>query len=381
MENKTPAKLQSDRFIRTLRGFRNTLWLQFNQMSRAWRYHDPNDGDADIQTLAKLGTIVESTRVAVSHVLKISGDVLSKQLLQRSDASSDPNPYTSLPKFHRAVRPSSPPYPPLAQKLPYSGSTAGLTSHISSTVRSGRPNDDTSEISTRERKTTVHLTSAARTRPKSPAAPTREHKMTTHLVTRTQQEPNSLLKKPIEQNLPRAMPSLYRSTRMHTPPVGGNGSMPRVRHGATGHLQEEVVVKGARHTPASPNENEMGHANLIKGQSIRIGGHYTGNNSQSKHFARLGRPSSTQALPNNQRTKNTGLDAAPPIISAGSNHYQTEIEALCRPPHSEAAEAKGRNQPRRPNKKPNHTCNAKPPTTIADKGWPLPTRAQGMHQG
>ena len=99
MENKTPAKLQSDRFIRTLRGFRNTLWLQFNQMSRAWRHHDPNDGDADIQTLAKLGTIVESTRVAVSHVLKISGDVLSKQLLQQSDASSDPNPYTSLSSF------------------------------------------------------------------------------------------------------------------------------------------------------------------------------------------------------------------------------------------------------------------------------------------
>merc|ERR1739844_383492 len=128
-----------------------------------------------------------------------------------------------------------------------------------------------SKMPTRERKTTVHPTSYT-----DPFA--------AWIEARTQQEPNSLPKKPIEQNLPRAMPSLYRSTRMHTPPVGGNGSMPRVRHGATGHLQEEVVVKGARHTPASLNENEMGHANLIKGQSIRIGGHYTGNYSQSKHF-------------------------------------------------------------------------------------------------
>ena len=137
MENRTPAKLQSDRFIRTLRGFRNTLWLQFNQMSRAWRHHDPNDGDADIQTLAKLGTIVESTRVAVSHVLKISGDVLSKQLLQRSDASSDPNPYTSLPQFHRTVMPSAQPNSPFARKLSYPGSEANPTSHMSTTLSSG----------------------------------------------------------------------------------------------------------------------------------------------------------------------------------------------------------------------------------------------------
>ena len=102
--------------------------------------------------------------------------IISKQLLQRSDAASDPNPYTSLSQFHRAVRPSYPPYPPLAQKLPYSDSTAGLTSHASSTIHSRRPNDATSEMSTRECKTIVYLTSAARTRPKSPATPTREYK-------------------------------------------------------------------------------------------------------------------------------------------------------------------------------------------------------------
>ena len=148
------------------------------------------------------------------------------------------------------VRPSPPPYPPSAQKLPYSGSTAGMTSHTTSTIRGGRPSDATSEMPTRGHKTIVHLTSAARTRPKSPSTPTRENKTTTHLTACMQQEPNSLLKKPFEQNVPRAMPSLYRLTRIHTSPMGGDGSMPRARHGATGHLQEEVVVKGARHTPA-----------------------------------------------------------------------------------------------------------------------------------
>ena len=64
MDGRTPAELQSDHFIRTLKGFRNSLWLQFSQMSRAWRYHDPYEGDADVRTLARLGTIVEATRVA-----------------------------------------------------------------------------------------------------------------------------------------------------------------------------------------------------------------------------------------------------------------------------------------------------------------------------
>ena len=32
--------------------------------------------------------------------------------------------------------------------------------------------------------------------------------------------------------------------------------MPRDGHGAAGYLQEEVVVKGAKHTLASPNENK-----------------------------------------------------------------------------------------------------------------------------
>ena len=382
MENRTPAELQSDYSIRILRGFRNTLWLQFSQMSRAWRRHDPNDGDADTQTLAKLGTIVESTRVAVSHVLRISNDVLSKQSSRRPDASSDPNPYTSLSQFHRAVVPSTLPDPPLAQRLPYPGLTAGPTSRILSSNCSGQSDDATSEMSSRKRKTTTRLTSAARTRPKSPS---RERKTTSHFEIYTHQRSNSLLKKPTERNLPEATPPLY---RLHSPPIGGDGSMPRVRHRATGHLQEEVMVRGTRHTPASPRGAR--HANLVKGQSISIEGQHAGNYPQSMHFARPEWPLSTRTTPNDQYTTSTGLDAAPPITSAGldaappfttagldaappitytsldtappitsasSNRSQKEMKALCRPPASRPLQPKAGNGRGRYAKK-----QAKPPT-------------------
>ena len=367
MEDRTLAELRSDHFIRTLKGFRNTLWLQFSQMSRAWRHHDPYEGDADIRTLAKLGTIVEATRVAVSHVLKVSGDVLSEQLSQKSDAASDPNPYTSLSQFHRAVRPPYPPYPPSTQKLPYSDSTAGLIYHTSSAARSRRPNGDTSKMSTGERKTIIHLTSAARTRPKPPTTPTREQKTTTHTITRTQQEPNSLLMKPIEQNLQRAMPSPYRSTKIHTSPAGEDGSMPYDGHGAAGHLQEEVVVKGARHTPASPNENRTKRANFEKGHLISIKGRYANDHSQSMHFPRPERPSSTQALLNDKRTKNTGPDATPPITPTSLARSQEEMKTLCRPPIARPLAQKTENDQGRRTKKRTKISNSHNSATKLDR--------------
>ena len=126
MEDKTPANLRSSHSIRILGGFRNTLWLQFRQMSRAWRNHKPDDSDVSIQTLARLGTVVESMRIAVTHVLKVSDNALSEGLSWRSNAPSDPNPYTSLSKFHRTVMPSAHPDSPLARKLPHPGSVATL---------------------------------------------------------------------------------------------------------------------------------------------------------------------------------------------------------------------------------------------------------------
>ena len=118
MEDKTPADFRSSHSIRILGGFRNTLWLQFSQMSRAWHNYKPDDSDVSIQTLARIGTIVESTRIADTHVLKVSGDALSEGLSWRSDAPSDPNPYTSLSQFHQTVMPSAHPDSPLARKLP-----------------------------------------------------------------------------------------------------------------------------------------------------------------------------------------------------------------------------------------------------------------------
>ena len=93
--DKTPADFRSSYSIRILGGLRNILWLQFSQMSRAWRNHKPDDSDVSIQTLARLGTVVESMRIAITHVLKVSDNALSEGLSWRSD----PNPYTSLPNF------------------------------------------------------------------------------------------------------------------------------------------------------------------------------------------------------------------------------------------------------------------------------------------
>ena len=60
-------------------------------MSSAWGNHKPEDGNADVTTLAKLGTIVESTRVAVAHILNVSGDAISNQILWRSTEAFDPS--------------------------------------------------------------------------------------------------------------------------------------------------------------------------------------------------------------------------------------------------------------------------------------------------
>ena len=124
IENRTPEDLQSNDSICILGSFRNTLWLPFSQMNQAWH------GDTDVQTLAKLGTIVESMRIAVAHVLKVSGDAISNQLLWRSNAPPDPNPYTSLSQFHRRMMPSAHPDSHPARKLPQPDRAASRASHM-----------------------------------------------------------------------------------------------------------------------------------------------------------------------------------------------------------------------------------------------------------
>ena len=98
MENKTSEELRSSHSIRVLGGLRSTLYLsidrlelQFNQMSSAWRERNPGDGNANTDVLARLDKIVESTRVAVAHVLRYLDDTMSYQSPRRPDVAFGPN--------------------------------------------------------------------------------------------------------------------------------------------------------------------------------------------------------------------------------------------------------------------------------------------------
>ena len=42
-------------------------------MDTAWCNHNPKDGNVGMETLARLGKIVEAMRVAVDGVLQVSG--------------------------------------------------------------------------------------------------------------------------------------------------------------------------------------------------------------------------------------------------------------------------------------------------------------------
>ena len=110
MEHKTSEELRSSHSIRVLGGLQHTLQLRFSQMSSAWRHHNPDDGNADNNaTLACLERTMESTRVAVAHVLRSSGKAIAYRAPWRPEEPFDPdacpNPYTSLAQFHRKVMP------------------------------------------------------------------------------------------------------------------------------------------------------------------------------------------------------------------------------------------------------------------------------------
>ena len=127
--------MRSSHSIRVLGGLRDNLRLQFNQMSSTWREHNPKDGNANASVLARLDTIVESTRVAVAHVLRFSGDKISHQVPWRPDEPAPydpnicPNPYTSLAQFHRKVMPFAHPDSPHARQPPQPGGAAGRAGH------------------------------------------------------------------------------------------------------------------------------------------------------------------------------------------------------------------------------------------------------------
>ena len=59
-----------------LERLRATLWEQWRCMETAWYNHDPEDGNVDVVTLARLGEVVEATGMAVHKMLQISGRIL-----------------------------------------------------------------------------------------------------------------------------------------------------------------------------------------------------------------------------------------------------------------------------------------------------------------
>ena len=150
MENKTSEELQSSHSICILGGLRSTLYLsidrlelQFSQMSSAWRKHNPGDSNAITDVLARLDMIVESTRVAVAHVLRFLGDAILHQAPRRPDKTFNPNvfphPYISLTQSHCKVILFAHRDPPHARQPPQLGGAAGRAGHMSYTPSKGRP--------------------------------------------------------------------------------------------------------------------------------------------------------------------------------------------------------------------------------------------------
>ena len=94
MEDKTAEELRSNHSICVLESLRSNLRLQFGRMSLAWRDHNPGDGNVDTNVLARLNTIVESTRIDVDHVLRTSGNKISHKVLWRPDIPDPSDPDT-----------------------------------------------------------------------------------------------------------------------------------------------------------------------------------------------------------------------------------------------------------------------------------------------
>ena len=55
------------------------------------------DGNVDINVLARLGAIVEATRVAVAHVMRISGNAISIRTPWRPTCHVIPHTHISTP--------------------------------------------------------------------------------------------------------------------------------------------------------------------------------------------------------------------------------------------------------------------------------------------
>ena len=243
MEHKTSEELWSSQSVRILGGFRNSLWLQFIQMSSAWRNHKPEDSNADITTLARLGMIVEITVVVVAHALNVSGEAISIQTPWRPAEAFDPNPYTALSDFHRKVMTSAHPDLPHAWRPLQPSGPAVTASHMWSTPSSGQSGYVMHAVTSgQELKGTFHHTVQTRPNPtyvtKSAAAET------------------------INLKRPEATLTFIRPSRRPFLSMGRGSPTSQVRHGTIGCLQDEVVLKQSTHSPASHPKSSKQPAKL-----------------------------------------------------------------------------------------------------------------------
>ena len=176
MERKTSEELRSRHSIRIWGGLRHTLQLQFNQMSSAWRQYSPNDDNGDNNgTVARLNRSIESTRVAVAHVLQSSGKAIVYRAPWRPEEYSDldtcPNPYTSLAQFHHKVVPFAHRDSPYARQPPRLGGAAagadymptcnGRPVQVTSLMTPGRDGKTTAQTSIPTRPNSMHVTKSA----------------------------------------------------------------------------------------------------------------------------------------------------------------------------------------------------------------------------
>ena len=292
MENKTSKELRSSHSIRVLGGLRNTLQLQFSQMSSAWRDHNPEDGNTDTAVLARLDTIVESTRVAVAHVLSFSGDAIAHQVPWRPDKPFDPdacpNPYTSLAQFHRKVMPFAHRDSPHARQPPQPGGAAGRAGHMSYTPSSGRPDHVTRVVTSGgDGKATAHTT-----------VPTRPNSM--HVTKSAPAEAS-------DRKGPEAALIFIGLSRRRF--------FPHVRVETFERLQDEVVLKRSTHAPASQPRRAW-HATVANGQSISIGGqNNTGEHLSSKRPAKIEQLLLGRVPLKTRRTTSGASSTAPPTAS------------------------------------------------------------------
>ena len=288
-------------------------------MSSAWRNHKPEDSNADITTLARLGTIVETTRVAVAHALNVSGEAISIRTPWRPAEAFDPNPYTALSDFHHKVMTSAHPDSPHARRPLQPGSAAGRASHTLSTPSSGRPDHVTRAVTSRqERKATVHHTVQMRPNPtyvtKSAAAET------------------------IDQQRPEATPTFIRLSRRPFLAMGRGSPAPQVRQGTIGCLQDEVVLKRSTHAP-----KEAWHATIANGWLITIGGQNTGEHLSSKRPARLEQPPLRRVPLKNRCTTSGASSTAPPTASVYPRNHPRAKLAKSKPEVNPGSQIKAAN--------------------------------------